>query len=438
MSQQKRNPLAVKSKTPVLQSSKQPVNNKKGSNLPQSRSTKDLAVAATQPQIQSSSANNGAVASINSLDGAAKSIYVQKENQDEWATILKYDAQLYKKEQQIEKEKERNQKRKMKEELDRQIKERNRVRAAEEADMKKYSEFIGQQVKVLDSNEKKKEQEMKDSVLRQKMSRDQQLREENARRKQVKKVQEETEQVLVKRIQEEIDSGIRNAALKRQQEKENLKKVLVENAQRKKVALEQAKKNKEADTKAQQEYSKLIEKQEATRNAEVKSREEKTRKFMDLMADTVVKDHKAQALAEEKRFLKHVMEKEAREAEEEKKKQQKENEQKQEMKKFLEQQVKEKQRKTQEESLLGKKQAEVWKTEVKEFSEHEKQKGSFVKDVNMKNADFLKHQMSDKKRQQKMNEQELLYNKPILKEIADKDAQAQFEKQVIKQRNVIV
>lgn len=64
----------------------------------------------------------------------------------------------------------------------------------------------------------------------------------------------------------------------------------------------------------------------------------------------------------------------------------------------------------------------MWKQDQKNYSEEERRLNEKIASINKDNADFLKKQMDDKhgKVKPKMNRQEFLLNKPILKEINDK------------------
>ena len=62
-----------------------------------------------------------------------KSIYVQEDEDDEWATMLKYDAELYKKEKELARQRDADMKKKIKEELERQILEKKRLELGDKA-----------------------------------------------------------------------------------------------------------------------------------------------------------------------------------------------------------------------------------------------------------------------------------------------------------------
>ncbi len=64
----------------------------------------------------------------------------------------------------------------------------------------------------------------------------------------------------------------------------------------------------------------------------------------------------------------------------------------------------------------------MWKKDLQNYEEEEKRMNSKIKRINMETASFLKNQIEGKtaKQRAKMNRQEFLLNKPLLKEINQK------------------
>jgi len=118
-----------------------------------------------------------------------KSVYHLGDEDDEWATILKHDTEIFKKEKELEKVKDKETKRRIKEELDQQIDEKRRVKEGEAKHLQDYNSAVNTQLKHMDVREKKKEEEMKNKILQEKISRDKQLQEEYIRKKLDKKTE---------------------------------------------------------------------------------------------------------------------------------------------------------------------------------------------------------------------------------------------------------
>src|SRR5688572_18862028 len=138
-----------------------------------------------------------------------------------------------------------------------------------------------------DTREKMKDDERKTRTMMEKLSRDKQLHEENMRKKMEKRSEKEMDALLVRKIKEELDNEQNQQVQKKLNERERLLRVMVENDENKKKVMGDAEVEKQLDIKAQQEYSRLIEKQEADRERELQERENRAKKLMGMMADTV-------------------------------------------------------------------------------------------------------------------------------------------------------
>ena len=93
------------------------------------------------------------------------------------------------------------------------------------------------------------------------------------------------------------------------------------------------------------------------------------------------------------------------------------------MREFLNKQMEEKKHRENLEKALNDEQANMWRVDLRNYTEEERRLGDKISKINKENADFLLKQMEDKhggKTRAKMNKQEFLLNKPLLKEINDK------------------
>lgn len=366
-----------------------------------------------------------------------KSVYQLGEEDDEWAMIMRFDNELYKKERELESLRTHDQKKKMMNELNKQLEEKVILKSRETNEAKLYNEVQKKQLEIMDKRTKDKESEMKQKIQHEKLSRDKQLQEEYERKKYEKKREKEIDDLLVQKIKQELDMEKQLIQQRKNDEKTHLQRVLQENEENKRKLQEFAVQEKQADINAQQEYTKLIEKQERDRENEIKKREERAKNFMAMMTDTVVKDQKQQIVEEEKKILKHYIDREEKEKTEDEKRRLKIIEEKKEMKKFLDQQVEEKKKKLQNEDELNNKQADFWKKDAENYFKNEKEKMDYIRDVNKKHAEILKKQTLEsrgkkgKKTAGKMNVEELLQNKPLLKEIAEKVQNVEIKRNMI-------
>ena len=356
--------------------------------------------------------------------GAKTEVYSELDENDEWTAIQKFNTLLHYEEQKQALMRDRERKRLIKEELDKQLKEKNSRKRAEVEERRLYENLQEQHVKLLEEKEVEKAAELKRRIVQEKMSRDKQLMDEKQRKRVEDKETYKQEVALVNRLQDEMEAERRLQQEKRKQEKEYLQKMLVENEKHKAKALAEREKERLEDIRAQEEYARMLDKQEQDRLNEVKAREQRAQEFMNRMADTVIKNMDNRARQEEEKIKKYELEKELRERMADEQKMNKVKQEQQRMRDYLARQMEEKKRREGAEKALNDEQACMWSQDFKNYSEEERRLHEKVNKINRDNQDFLRRQMEEKQAKvgvkTKMNKQEFLLNKPLLKEINDK------------------
>mmetsp|Transcript_7280 Transcript_7280/g.5561 ORF Transcript_7280/g.5561 Transcript_7280/m.5561 type:complete len:115 (-) Transcript_7280:109-453(-) len=113
------------------------------------------------------------------------------------------------------------------------------------------------------------------------------------------------------------------------------------------------------------------------------------------------------------------MEKELRERMEDERKMKNMRDTQKTMAHFLFKQMGEKKTREQMEKALNDEQAFMWDQDKKNYEEEERRLNDKIKKINKENEEFLRRQMEEKhmKEKGKMNKQEFLLNKPLLREI---------------------
>ena len=141
------------------------------------------------------------------------------------------------------------------------------------------------------------------------------------------------------------------------------------------------------------------------------------------MADTVIKNMDNRAREEEEKIRRYELEKELRDRMNDEQKMNKYKTEQQRMRDYLAKQMEEKRLRELQEKALNDEQANMWNKDFKNYSEEERRLHDKINKINKDNQEFLKKQMEDKQikiGKSKMNKQEFLLNKPLLKEINDK------------------
>ena len=90
------------------------------------------------------------------------------------------------------------------------------------------------------------------------------------------------------------------------------------------------------------------------------------------------------------------------------------------MRSFLNRQCEEKKSREGMEKALNDEQAKMWHQDKRNYEQEESRLNDKIHKINKENQRFLKSQMDSRGKNSKMNKQEFLLNKPLLKEINQK------------------
>jgi len=260
-----------------------------------------------------------------------------------------------------------------------------------------------------------------------KESRDRQLKEEKTRKRREDKEAFANEVELVQRLRDEMAMEKAMQIEKRRQEKEYLMKMLRENEANKAKAEGDKAALQRADMNAQNEYSKLLDKQEADRQHEFQQREARAQNFMNKLAGDVIGKQQERKRTEDEALMRYEMEKEMRARLDDEKKAARIAAEKVEMRKLLGQQCEEKRYREAGDKADNDQQAEIWRKDKENYELEEQRLQKKIKSINLDNQDFLQNQMGAKQSKtvsRKMDKQEFAYNKQLLKEINDKKKQS--------------
>ena len=117
--------------------------------------------------------------------------------------------------------------------------------------------------------------------------------------------------------------------------------------------MDQAEIERLEDIRAQEEYTRMLQKQEQDRADEFKNREKRAQKFMNRMADTVIKKMDQKQATEDDKIRRYELEKEMRERMDDEKRMQRMRQEQLQMRTFLSKQVEEKKQREHIEKALN-------------------------------------------------------------------------------------
>jgi len=233
-----------------------------------------------------------------------------EDQKDEWNAIVAYNRKLWEQEQKQNKLNDLEIKRRIREDLDNQIRQKLKREHEEYLKNQEYDEIQMKHNEFLDDLEKKRQQEIKDRIMREKENRDKQLKDEKSRKRMEHFKEKKYDKEIVQNIKNDIEREKQNQLRKRMEEKELLQKTLRENELNRLRQIEYIKNEKLDDIKATKEYGRIMDRQEQERVDYFKRIERNANNFVNKMSETVLKEVDRKNKDEEDRMKNYLDEKE--------------------------------------------------------------------------------------------------------------------------------
>ena len=333
---------------------------------------------------------------------------------DEWSAIAKYNRKIYEDQIKEERIKDNEIKKRNKADLDLQIKQRLRKEYEDELKEKEYDNIIKEHQKKMDELENEKQEQIKLQIMREKESRDEQMR-QNYMKKRIELLKEKKfEKSLVKTIKEGIEKDRKEAQERKKRENEALNKAIKENELKIKKKKELEKKEKEEDIKIREESIKMQIKQDQIREKYYEMIKTYGNKYSDQSKEILDKMKKDQE-EEDKKIQYFYDEKNRLAIEKEKNEQLRRHKEKFELKKYLDMQIEEKKKEEDFLKSLDDEQARIWAIDCKKYFEDEKAIENKIRTMNKRNLDLVMEQINKKKKKKNaMSDTEYAMNRDIL------------------------
>ena len=145
---------------------------------------------------------------------------------DEWGTIVKYNKKMFDLQLLEEKIKDKNDKKRTKDYLDYQVKQKIKKEYEDELKEKEFNKIMEEHTKKLDEIEKEKAQKIKEQIIRLKENRDEQLKNEITRKKIEELKNKKFEMMLVKNYKQNMEKEKNQKLEKKKRENEALRKAI--------------------------------------------------------------------------------------------------------------------------------------------------------------------------------------------------------------------
>ena len=322
---------------------------------------------------------------------------------NEWAAMAAYDKKIYEQQLIDEKIRQKQQKKRTKYELDEQIKEKIKKEYEDELKEKEYDKIFKEHQKELDKIEKEKEKLIKEQYIREKESRQVQLRDSYVRKRIDELKEKKFDKKVIKNILTEMENEKRQNAEEKKRRNIELNKGLEENEKKRKNLKILQDKQKEEDLQFLEEQRKMDIRKEQQRDYLLNKIKNKFNVGYSQEAEDKVKKIQLDQEEEDKKMI-HYMREKCRIADEkemnEKIKREKE---KKELKKYYDMQVDERKKEEEFEKVLDGEQARIWKKDCDKFNEDEKRIAKIIRDKNVRNQNTILDQIRIKKEKEKNN-----------------------------------
>ena len=337
------------------------------------------------------------------------------EEGDEWAAMAKYNRKVFEDQIKEERIKDNELKRRNREDLDLQIKQKLRKEYEDELKEKEYDNIVREHQKKMDEEERRRQELIKQQIMKEKESRDAQMKADYVRKRIELLKNKKFEKSLVKTIQEGIERERKEAIEKKRRENEALNNAIKENELRIKKKKELEDKQKEEDKKMAEERIKMEMKEEITRNKYYESIQKYGNKYVAKQADEIIEQLKKQEEEEDKKVQFYYEEKNRLAIEKEKEEEIKRQKEKKELRKYLDMQVEEKKKEEEFLKSLDDEQARIWAIDCKKYNEDEKAIEQKIRAMNKRNLDLVMEQMRQRRKKKTgMTDAEYAMNRETL------------------------
>ena len=337
---------------------------------------------------------------------------------DEWDAIVKYNKKQFDRQVLEEKMKEREVKKRTKEYLDFQIKEKIRREYEDELKEKEYNKLVEEHSKKMDEIERIKNEKIREQIVRLKENRDAQLKNEKTRKRIEELKEKKLDLMLVKNYKQSLENARKEKFERKKRENEALRKAIKENEIKKELLKDQLKKEKENDIKMNEERLIYDLKKESERNTYYDKIRNYANKYTMKQAEEIVEKMKNDQKNEEEKIQYYYDAKNKEAHEKELKRRIKNKKEKEEMKKYLDMQIEEKKKEENLLKLLDEEQARIWNIDCKKYFDDENIIEKKINFMNRKNMECLLKQIDEKKRsksrQNIMTDREFSMNRDIL------------------------
>ena len=339
---------------------------------------------------------------------------------NEWYAMAQYNKLLYDRQIKEEKLKDAEMKRRTKEDLDNQVREKLKLELEEKIKEKEANNLFIEHLKKMDKIEKEKQELIHKKIERERASREAQIKQQIIKKKIDILKNKKFEKNMIKTIQEEIEKEKNEAIQKRIKENEALRKVLIENEVNREKVKELKKKAKQEDIDTYKEMEQNEIKKDLERKRYFDNIKRFANKYDEKMTQDILDEIKKQEKEGDEKAYQISLQQQKKEEERELKEKIKKKEDKIKLMKYLDKQIEEKKKEVEFMKSLDEEQGRIWKIDEKIYNEQQKKIDKIIKNMNRRNLDSIMEQMRLKRENQQKKEIMTLDEYAINREFLEK------------------
>jgi len=339
---------------------------------------------------------------------------------NEWYAMAQYNKILYDKQIKEEKMKDLEMKRRTKEDLDNQVREKLKLELEEKIKEKEENEIFLEHLKQMDKIEKEKQELIQKKIERERASREAQIKQQIVKKKIDILKNKKFEKNLIKTIQEEIEKEKNEAIQKRKKENEALRKVLMENEVNREKIKELRKKAKQEDIDTYKEMEQNEIKKDLERKRYFDNIKRFANKYDENMTQKILNEIKQQEKEGDEKAYQSSLQMQKKEEERELKEKLKKKEEKIKLMKYLDKQIEEKKKEIEFMKSLDEEQGRIWKIDEEKHNEQQKRIDKIIQNMNRRNLDSIMEQMKKKRENQEKKDMMTLDEYAINRELLEK------------------
>lgn len=342
---------------------------------------------------------------------------------NEWEAINKYNKELY--EQEIEEEKIRkfNNKMKLREDLENQIKEKEKRDYNNSLEEQKYKQLFNEYNRKMLNIEKEKIEEQHKRILLEKKIQEEQIKAKRIKQRLEILREKKFDKNTLKAVQEELEKEKKFLMDKKIKESEIIKKDMKEAEDNMKIKLEKLKKQKEDDKIFCQDLERTEEKNELERNRIFEKMRSLKHYRVNPNVKNIIEKIKKDEEEEDEKLRIYLIHKKKIEDEKEEREKNRRIQMNYDLKKHLEIQMEEKRKEREFEKNLWREQGKIWNIDSEKYLMEKKEIDEKIKKMNLKNAEKLREQIqyrnNENNKKKSMSIMEYSLNKNTLNKIMD-------------------